>query len=394
LVQGLALPLKVLYRRNALGGAGTEGDPGDMHNHGRKGGWIVGLTLGLCLLAPGSALAEHDLKIYKAEKQVDITADERALTVSCESGDHAIDGMWRVDHADFDDYKPDLDNIRTAVDVLQASLTSDDTYTFRFTKNAIGRVQMKIFVTCIGDKTVGGAHDHFLATQFVNHSGAAALNSGYSTNSATATGVSNTGATPVISTITTATNSRNCPVNTILVSPGFDMPATGILDASPAVTDPSEGMGRLFRSSHTSTSGANAGRDWTWSFDNGALPTGYKATINTTWRCLKLKVDPAPSGEKHKLVRKFKTSVFNPSPNGTSEGRLDCGDHYKAIVGGFAISGPAGVVYTTTDEFDNVWYLGMDPRIKQRAYKFLNKHASTSTFTVDLSLTCLNYRTT
>jgi hypothetical protein len=359
-----------------------------MHNHGRKGGWIVGLTLGLCLLAPGSALAEHDLKIYKAEKQVDLTADDKAIDVSCLNGDHVLDGMWRIDHADFDDYKADLDNIRTAADVLEARATSDDTYSFRFVKNAIGRVQLKIFVTCLGGTTVGGAHDHSFATSFVKSNGTTQAVTEPNFEHASSGTITGTGSatTPVVTTVDTT--GANCPTNTILVSPGFNFGP--ITDPGPPVdlaADSPEGNNRLYHSKGTNL------RNWTWKFDNSALPSAWTTTVTTSWRCLKIKVPTAPSGEKHKLVAKYRTSVFNPSGSGTSEGRLDCGDHYKAIVGGFGIDDPVGGLYGANNEFDNVYYLGMDPRIKQRAYKFLNKHASGS-FTVDLAVACINYRTT
>lgn len=360
-----------------------------MHTHGRNGAWLAGLMSALALLVPSTALAEHDLKVYKAEAHVDLTADDKAVTVSCRSGDHALDGMWRIDHADYDDYKADLDNLRTAVDVLEARATSDSTYSFRFVKNAIGRVQLKVFVTCLGDRTEGGAHDHAFTTAFYKADGTTQANTLATMESSGPVAVAGTGSTTTPVTTTIATGAASCPAGFILVTPGFDTGA--INDPGPPVVnpaDPPEGFNRLYKSS-----GGSSMTDWEWKFDNSALPSGWTTTITTYWRCLRVKVSPGPSGEKHKLVRKFKTKTFNPAPSGVSEGRIDCGSHYKGIVAGFAIDDPVGGLFSAAGEFDNVYYLGMDPRIKQRAFRFLNKHTS-GAFTVPLTLTCLNYRTT
>src|SRR5205085_2442763 len=106
--------------------------------------------------------------IYKAEKQVDLISDEQDTSVSCLPGDHAIDGMWRIDHADQDDFVPFLDLMKTAADVVQANATGpdDSTYSFRFEKNAIGKVLAKIWVTCLQDATSGGLHNHSFASAF------------------------------------------------------------------------------------------------------------------------------------------------------------------------------------------------------------------------------------
>ncbi|MCW2967239.1 MAG: hypothetical protein JWM71_1011, partial [Solirubrobacteraceae bacterium] len=257
-----------------------------MFNHGRHGAFVIAAATALALLVPASAFASHDLSIYKNEAQVDLGSDEQTMSVSCMAGDHAIDGMWRVDHADQDDYVKPLDLIAGAVDVLRAAPTSDRTYSFTFEKNAIGRVQVKIFVTCLGDKTVGGDHVHSFATAFTKHGNSVETpTSAFDTTSVTATGTGDP-ANPVYTPVTTggATN-KTCPANTLLVSPGFTVdPATGIKDDSvvPQPTDPLSGMMRLYQSE-----GSNTGRDWTWGFENSALPPNYTAAITTTWRCLK-----------------------------------------------------------------------------------------------------------
>jgi hypothetical protein len=149
-------------------------------------------------------------------------------------------------------------------------------------------------------------------------------------------------------------------------------------------------------------------RDWTWKFETSALPQNFTMDIVTKWRCLKLKI-PKATFDNHKLVAKWKNpKTFNPGFDRVSEGQYNCGSHYKAIVAGFRIPENDGGVdassYSKTgfgllstppsnSAFNNVFYLGMDPRPKSRAYRFVNRHA-TDTFDVILTALCLNYRTT
>jgi hypothetical protein len=387
-----------------------------MLNPRRNGALAALVVTALALMVPSSALAGHDLVIYKAEAHLDLNADEAATSVSCQPGDHAVDGMWRIDHADQDDYVAPLDLIAGAVDVLEAAPSGpdDSTYSFIFEKNAIGRAQVKVWVTCIADKTVGGSHTHDLSGGFVKSDGstAATAPAGYETTSATATGTGDPN-TPVTSTIQTGAGS--CPNGTMLVSPGFKTdpslggPTPDVQDdaniATPAPgnqADPSPGMDRIF------TSISSNSRDWTWRFENSSLPLNYRAVIHTFWRCLKIKI-PAGGNDKHKYIPKFKKSTQSPASSSVSELRLNCGDHYKGIVGGFDTdphdsfsaakasfaSDDTGLFSPppTTKAFNNVFYLGMDPRIKQRAFRFVNRGSSGS-YDVDLALLCINYRTT
>jgi hypothetical protein len=351
----------------------------------------------VCALAlPSTALAGHDLVIYKQEAHVDLSADELVTSVSCNPGDHVLDGMWRIDHADQDDYVPGLELISGAVDVISAYPSSDSTYTFSFVKNAIGRAQVKIFVTCLAAKTSGDAHQHTL-NAFVKSDGTTPALASYDSTTQTVTGVGGF--------LKTTANATACPAGTRLVSPGFQ--STNITDGTNP-TDPSAGMMRLYKSSSSN------GNDWQWKWENSALPTGYKVDVTAYWRCLKIKV-PQSGFDKHKLIFKFKNpKTFNPGKNKVSEGQYNCGDHYKAIVAGFTIGdddggtvGPAAVdvasfasdgsgLFSTPPSgsaFNNVFYLGMDPRPKTRAFRFSNR-STTRTYDVILRALCLNYRTT
>jgi hypothetical protein len=175
-------------------------------------------------------------------------------------------------------------------------------------------------------------------------------------------------------------------------------------------TDPTAGVNRLYKSSSSN------GNDWQWKWENTALPLNYTFDLTVYWRCLKLKV-PQGGFDKHKLVTKFKNpKTFNPPKNRVSEGQYNCGDHYKAIVAGFTIGdddegttyvGPnipdqgsyakdgTGLlsVMPTNNAFNNVFFLGMDPRPKQRAYRFVNR-STTTNYNVILKAHCINYRTT
>ena len=258
-----------------------------MHNHGRRGGYAIAAALALALIGPSTAFAGHDLVVYKKEIQIDLVSDEQTHSVSCDVGDHVLDGMWRIDHADQDDYVPELPLIAGAVDVIQAYPSSDRTYTFSFVKNAIGRAQVKIFVTCLADKTSGGPHQHSFSTAFVD-SGGAPLPGTYDSQTQPVTG------SAVKPLITSA--AATCPNKTRLVSPGFK--ADNLADPAPGA-DPNAGMMRLFESI-----ASNQGRDWSWKWENSALPVGYSLDLTTYWRCLKIRV-PQNSFDKHKLALKF-----------------------------------------------------------------------------------------
>jgi hypothetical protein len=335
--------------------------------HGRKGALAAGVVIALALLAPSTALAGHDLVIYKAEAHVDLSSDELVTSVSCNPGDHALDGMWRVDHADQDDYVPDLELISGAIDVIRAEATSDSTYTFQFLKNAIGRAQLKIFVTCLANQTSGSSHQHTFSSSaaipngsFYQQDGTTPTTpGGFSTQTTNVIG-SNSAVVPVVNTAT-----ASCPTGFVLVSPGFRAQ-----NYSPAWGgDTIAGMMRLFESNSTLSA-----KDWTWRFENSALPDStYTMDIVTSWRCLRIKI-PKNGFDSHKLIPKWKSpKTFNPLKNRVSEGQYNCGDHYKAIVAGFRIPQSGGDLPTYAKDgsglfstppsntaFNNVFYLGMD----------------------------------
>ena len=87
-----------------------------MRTHGRTRLLIGVLSLAFAAL-PASAMAAHDLGIYKVEKHVDLDSDETIVDLSCYANDFALDGMWRIDHADQDEDDTHISFLGRAVDV-------------------------------------------------------------------------------------------------------------------------------------------------------------------------------------------------------------------------------------------------------------------------------------
>lgn len=360
-----------------------------MRHHARHGTLVTVAVIALGLLAPGAAFG-HDLGIYKNEAQVDLVSDEQTASVGCDGTDQALDGMWRIDHADQDDDVEPMALISGAADVLAASPSSGSTYSFTFAKNAVGRVQAKIWVLCLKSTTQGGAHTHSLTGAFTQADGSTP---GFESTTQNDLAGSASVTAPLVSSAT-----GSCPNGTRLVSPGF---AASDFRSGGVASDPPAGVMRLFES--ISTTGAN----WSWKFENSALPAGDTLDLTTTYRCLRIKV-PQGAYDKHKLVTKFKNPVTaTPAADRASTRLYTCGSFYKAVVSGFRIAtDPAdlpnygkdgeGLFATTTSStaFNNLFYLGMDPRPRTRAFRFANRHATNDTNTVTLRSLCLNYRTT
>ncbi len=77
-----------------------------MTSHGRNAALLASLCAIFALSLGSTALAAHDVKIYKNEKHVDITSDYKTADVKCDGTDLAVDGMWRLDHIDQDEDAP------------------------------------------------------------------------------------------------------------------------------------------------------------------------------------------------------------------------------------------------------------------------------------------------
>lgn len=347
-----------------------------MLNHGRKRThWVLGAVFAALLCLPGSALA-HDLQVYKAEKQVDLNSDDNSDYVDCRSGDYALDGMWRIDHVDYDEDMPFVD-LMTSTDVLQAERDPvlANRYNFRFVKNSLGRTQLKLFVTCLSSETASdSSHEH----PFV-YSGPKAASP---TDIAAATNVNNTDVTIddfAVDEDASQAGNQACKVGEVAVSPGWRVSRNGGGDVA-------EQWGRITGStlfgSQVLPKGTANRNSWQWRFrvnDN----VGDNVDLAVSVYCLRLKVGPASSGtSKHRLtVKRNKDYLASLPGDAITERSINCGDHYKAMVAGWWLTDPV-----------NTWYMGMDPRLKSRAFRFLNGNAPAET--VELSALCFNYRTT
>lgn len=349
-----------------------------MLNHRRKRvQWALGAALAALLWLPGSALAAHDLLVYKAEKQVDLNSDDNTEYVECLAGDYALDGMSRIDHVDFDEDMPFVD-LMTSTDVLQAERDPvlANRYNFRFVKNSLGRTQLKLFVTCLSSRTASDSgHTHSFVYSGPKAASAADI--------AAATNVDNTDVT--IDEFTpdadpSQAGNQACGVGEVAVSPGWRVSRNGGGDVA-------EAWGRITGStlfgSQVLPKGTANRNSWQWRFRVNNNPSD-PVDLSVSVYCLRIKVGPASSGtSKHKLtIKRNKDYLASLPANAITERSLSCGDHYKAMVAGWWLTDP-----------DFTWYLGMDPRLKSRAFRFLNSHATLSK-TVELSALCFNYRTT
>jgi hypothetical protein len=338
--------------------------------HGRNAALLAALVAVFALALSGSAFAAHDLRIYKVEKQVDLDSDDISVDLSCKTGDIATDGMWRIDHADQDDDEfGNWSFLAESADVTEAYPSDIDTYDFRFLKNAIGRVQAKVFLTCLASKTeAADGHKHAIQLAPVTTAGWAAT--GWGGGTATVTSSPGPGELPWDSNPAPPTpgtyNPTLCPVNSFVAQPGFKV----IPGAGPA-TDPIQYTGRLNESDPSSSM-----RAWTWSMD---LTPDPSAKVVFYAICVKRKVQTA-GGENHKLVYRHDTASGTVPAHATKTLRISCAASYKAIVAGFAF------------DFGDLYYLGMDPQPKSRDFRFLNPNATGKT--AHLAAICLNYRTT
>jgi len=295
---------------------------------------LVALAALAIVPAGASAAHRHNLKLYKVEQQVSMSTNDAYAEVSCDPGDDALDGMWRVDSVD----GAPLTSVGVAE--MRGDAADPATYRFHFTKSVAGQAQLKVFATCLGGKTTDGKHSWTLSAQQTASFGAGP-GVGYGWQPAA------------------------CAPGSIAVAPGFVF---------------TSGSGRVVGSRSPLNNEFDPLRNWSFAF-----LLDSPSTWTTSLRCLSL-TSSVNAGHSHKIQV---TTINNPgSPSTvnageTTELRVNCGDHAKGMIGGIDTDGS----YVHQD-----WFLGMDPRIKQRAYKFFNSGASP--MQVWVGLTCFNDRTT
>ncbi|WP_395690276.1 hypothetical protein [Nocardioides sp.] len=301
------------------------------------------LAIVAALASPASAAPgkPHNVYMYKVEKHVDLSGEfpDNYLHehVYCQPGDIALDGMWRVDHVDQANPPDTVGDERDVVFTASYGDDSDRTeWHFRAQNHADGDAQIKLFVTCI-DGTVKQTNGHV-------HNTVISARHDDSTNTGWLAG-DHAG----------VFHSFTCPSGTLAVAPGFRFSNAGAPDDDHVV--------HLYRSWTT-----NNYRGWQWAF----LVDDDNVDVDLYLRCLQVKTSANGSGpHAHNLLWAFRPG-FNGddqylSGSGMQERRLNCDDNpngnryqdYKAMVGAFWIQDPY-----------HAWYLGQDPRPKQRAFRY------------------------
>jgi hypothetical protein len=300
-------------------------------------------------VASASSSDRHHLQLYKAEQQVDLNAGEtKSASVSCNPGDYATDGMWRVDHVDQPNAQiPGADKTEKDIRVQDAHSTAVDKYSFTFVNpSGAQRAQLKIFVTCLGKKTAPDTHQHqfTISPQRSQSFGPAGPGVGYGFHNP----------------------ADNCAPDEIAVAPGYTI---------------NSGSGRVV-GSRTSLGGGEPPALSNWSM---AFVFDAPSTWTTTYRCLKLESNTV-SGHTTSIVPRFSPNpsmTFNSiAPGQTTEIQETCGEHEKGMVHAFDTDGPSAPYE---------YFLGMDPRIKTRAYRFQN--AGPIPINVWTGVLCFNDRT-
>jgi hypothetical protein len=296
-------------------------------------GRIALIAIGaMALVLPASASAEtatkHHLEMYKVEQHITLPEyDTTHYSLSCPGDDIAADGMWRIDevgpyNAQLADDDEQPWTIGTGVSVLASYPSSSDTYSFAFRNNTSSTAQLKIFVTCIGDKTAADTHSHQLEATPIKSKTSSFLHPGEYGD----------------------VKPHNCSNGSFFISPGFKV---------------NHGEAEIFASvpSHTL-------RSWTYGF----YVSQPNTQVEVYGRCLKnftKVVHGFPKNHRHKIYAYLKTNAQHfDKGNGVWEHQIECGEHQKGLVGGFNIFQPGY-------KWDNhgMYWLGMDPRIKTRAYR-------------------------
>lgn len=288
---------------------------------------LVGVLSALALMAPaamvvsspatadGNGRHRHDLNTYKREGWIaisgtapDNTAHEHML---CDDGDYALDGMWKVDAHDGDD--------RTLqADASYGDIALPNKWHFRFVNNGPGRVQVKLFVTCLTGVTgERDGHTHSLSWR---------------------------AAAPVDTDFTVAGGAvvptQTCLANEIPVNPGFNFTLGG--------------TGRIFRSYPTPDE-----LGWQWAF----IPTS-DGRVTTYLHCLSRTTSSAGTpAHTHEV-----DADLLPGYGGQSE-LLGTGEQVDRTISSRAHDEGNIGAYWIDDPY-HVWYLGQDARGQVRTTRF------------------------
>ena len=330
--------------------------------------FAVAALAATAFLAPSSALAggkAHHLGSYKVEKHIDLEGEEGEYTISCPGSDIAVDGMWRIDNVDQDnDYVYDAaptgfprHDVLLSVEPVAAYPISQSTFRFQFVPLAGGNVQGKLFLTCLPDEvTKVSGHTHKWIVD----------GTGVTTNPhADAPTLYNPPVGPA-TYVNVQQTSTACPAGSIAIAPGFKWELN--MPGPPAIP---EAWGKPWKRFPTSTHNTQGWTAWEWGFFSS---TGGNLTLyyNCLERLTGFKIPGG--GHRHKVAPVSKLTAVvgnNLKQNQVSEAQVECGEHYKAMLGAWHF-GYNGYVWNGADYHHKLWYMGMDPRPKVRAFKVLN----------------------
>ena len=260
------------------------------------------------------------IQVQKIEQQISLGPGQTVtVTQDCPAAAPiATDGSVRIDHVD------QGTGYLTSVDVLESRAVAAGRWVARVHNLASGDAQAKLFVVCVANRTTPDSH----ALRFSGR---------------------------LTTTVTWGIGSHqallSCPAGRIPVAPGFDFVS---------------GSGWWYRSVQSGSS---------WLF--GAHVTS-PAAVELSIRCLARGVGVAQR-HSHRLLFGFPVRAPGLAAlSGTSAYVLSCGDHAKAIVGGFDL-GPG------------IRTFGNDPQPKSRVFQLANLGLPSST--AHLTAICLEVRT-
>ncbi len=267
----------------------------------------------------GSASADadgkhrHDLDTYKREAWVELVAGapETHTHLYCDDGDYVLDGMWKVDAHDGDD-RTVFANATYADDAGE-----ENEWHFRLVNNGPGRAQVKLFVTCLDNRT--GEQDGHAPTLTFNYPVSVAE--------------------PVVAGLSSHT--RTCSAGQIPVSPGFKFT--------------NGAAGRVYRSYPAPGLDPIA---WQWSFQ-----VTSPGDVTTYLRCINRTTSSA-AGHTHDVdadLQPLAPAASSVPVGEQNDFRIFARPHDEGNVGAFSIVDPTTVTY-----------LGQDAQGQVRGFRFWN----------------------
>lgn len=293
---------------------------------------IAPAVVALSSPAQAGSVKRHDVNIYKVENFVELGGEypdnEVHADFSCETGDVAIDGMWKVDSYETPNADDGVSGDKRSVAVTKSypdGNTNKAKWHFEFLNNGTGRATIKTFLVCLTPETgVRAGHTHDITIDRYDIAAA-------------------------VTDATDTTPFGGCAAGDIAVAPGYKV---------------TSGSLRLFRS--FPTAGAN---NWQWTFTGSGNVTFYLS-------CLEVRLsnelgtgDDPTKPHTHDLDLAWMPSTagqLNSVPVGTDQTITQSAAWRDfAAVGAFWIDAPT-----------TVSYLGMDARGRKRDFKFWNAGAS------------------